>query len=93
MTVSLPEFIEGRIIRLSAERIYFSKTIERFKIIDHDRSIIVERNLPELKTRKRRDESVTWKIVSGEIKNQQVYKKVLKSRSGGFDEFPSIDEI
>ena len=98
MIVSLPIFIEGRILRLSAERIYFSKTTERFRIIGHDRSVLVESNLPELKTRKRKAEEVTWKIVSGEIRNQELYKKVLdalemKSRAGGFDEFPSIDEF
>jgi hypothetical protein len=37
-------------------------------------------------------------MVSGEIKNQELYKKVLqalesKSHSGGFDEFPSLDEF
>jgi|SRR6516164_951724 hypothetical protein len=97
MTVTLPVFIKGRIFRLSAERIYNSKTLERFKIFGNDRVVIVEGNIPELRTRKRKGERVTWKTVSGVVKNAEIYLKVLdalemKSRSGAFDEFPSIDE-
>jgi hypothetical protein len=79
MIINNPVFHERKIIRLSAERIYHSQTTERFKIIGHDRTIIVENDLPALRTRKRKGEIVNWKVVSGEIKNLQVYKKVLQA--------------
>jgi hypothetical protein len=56
MIVSLPVFVEGKIHRLSAERIYIFQTIERFKIIGHDRTVIVEIDMPALRTRKTKGE-------------------------------------
>jgi hypothetical protein len=98
MIVNLPVFIEGRILRLQAERIYFNLEIERFRIIGHDRAIIVECDLPATKSRKRHLDSVKWKIIEGQIKDQETFEQVLsalelKSRAGGFDDLPSIDEI
>jgi hypothetical protein len=97
MIVNLPEFIKGRILRLSAERIYVSQTNERFRIIGRDRSVIMEGHLPVLRTMKRKGDAVSWRIVSGQIKNQELYKKVLyalesKSQAGAFDEFPDLPQ-
>lgn len=61
----------------NVERIYNGESIEKYKISQGDKNIILRNNIPLLKLKGSKTKKIEWKIEKGEIKNIQTMSTMI----------------
>lgn len=69
---------DRRVIRLTAELIYQTERIERFRISGRNRSIVLQSNRPVFKLRGLKHRQAEWKLFEGTITYKSLLESIIK---------------
>jgi hypothetical protein len=75
LTISIRN--DGRIIRLTVERIYLSEQIEKYKVTARNKSLTLQSNRPLLRKKNLKYRKPNWKLIEGQMHNSNVLNKII----------------
>ena len=68
---------DGKMIRLTVERIYLSDQLEKYKVTARNKSLTLQSNRPLLQKKNLKYRKPNWKLIEGQMHNSNVLNKII----------------